>query len=280
MSTSVENVSEWGIEKLDVPAYLARIGYDGPTEPTLETLTGLQRAHLLSIPLETLDILFGREVSLDLEVIQDKIVNRGRGGCCHEHNLLFAAVLERLGFTLTRLLCRVRLGSTHVQSRSHSVLIVELDGQRYVSDAGYGCLGPLEPIAIVEGAVSRQDGWEYRIKREGPVTVLQMLNNGSWIDSLAFDAAIFHPIDFQMSIYVSSAYPMSPMVTGFFAQRVIPTEAGLVRKAIFGKTIQDFTTGGVADQRELSPTELVAELSGTIGIRLTDEDIKKVEEHV
>ncbi|MDX3233831.1 arylamine N-acetyltransferase family protein [Streptomyces sp. ME19-01-6] len=277
MATTAEDRSEWGIEKVDVPAYLNRIGYDGPTDPTLETLTGLQRAHMLSMPFENLDILFGRGVSLDLESIQDKMVSRGRGGYCHEHNLLFAAVLERLGFTLTRLLCRIRLGSTEVQSRSHSVLIVELGERRYLSDAGYGCLGPLEPIATVDGTVSQQDGWEYRIKQEGPATVLQMMNNGAWIDSLAFDTTLFHAVDFQMANHLSSTYPRSPMVTGLFAQRVVSTEAGPVRKALFGKTIQDFTTEGIADQRTLSTPELAPVLSDVIGIRLTDEDVKKIE---
>ncbi|NEB35947.1 arylamine N-acetyltransferase [Streptomyces sp. SID14515] len=278
MVTTAHNASEWGIEKVDVPAYLDRIGYTGPTDPTLETLTGLQRAHMLSMPFENLDILFGDGISLDLESIQDKMVNRGRGGYCHEHNLLFAAVLERIGFTLTRLLCRIRLGSTDVQSRSHSVLIVELGERRYLSDAGYGCLGPLEPIEIADGTVSLQDGWEYRIKREGAVTVLQMLNNGSWIDSLGFDTTLFHPVDFQMANYLSSTYPRSPMVTGFFAQRVVSTEAGPVRKALFGTNIQDFTTEGIADQRALSTkAEMVSALRDVIGIRLTDEEIKKIE---
>lgn len=280
MTTAADTASEWGVEQIDVPAYLERIGYTGSTEPTLETLKALQRAHILNIPFENLDIVLGRGIQLELESIQDKLVTRGRGGYCHEHNLLFAAVLEQLGFSLTRLLCRVRLGNApgQVQARSHSVLIVEVDGQRYLSDAGYGCLGPLEPVPLIDGAVSRQDGWEYRIQVEGPVTALQMLNSGTWVDSVAFDTTLFHPVDFTMANFTSSNYPRSPLVVALFTQTVVESEEGIVRKALFGKNIQDFTTAGIANQRALSPAELVVELRDTMGIRLSEEDVKQIEE--
>ncbi len=53
-------------EDLDLEAYLARIGYAGDLDPTVETLTALHRAHVLSIPFENLDILLGRPIRLDL----------------------------------------------------------------------------------------------------------------------------------------------------------------------------------------------------------------------
>ena len=60
-------------------AYLNRIGYSGPTQPTLDVLRAVHRQHLLSIPYENLDIHLGRELSLDLDTIFDKIVTRQRG---------------------------------------------------------------------------------------------------------------------------------------------------------------------------------------------------------
>ena len=41
---------------LDLDAYLERIGYEGPVEPTLEVLDALQLAHATTIPFENLDI--------------------------------------------------------------------------------------------------------------------------------------------------------------------------------------------------------------------------------
>jgi arylamine N-acetyltransferase len=48
------------------------------------------------------DVLLGRGVHIDLDSIVSKMVVAGRGGYCFEHGTLFQAVLEQLGFTITR----------------------------------------------------------------------------------------------------------------------------------------------------------------------------------
>ena len=65
-----------------VNAYLNRIGYEGPTSPTVATLHGIYRAHLYNVPFENLDIVpLGRPLSLEPAALHDKIVRRHRGGC-------------------------------------------------------------------------------------------------------------------------------------------------------------------------------------------------------
>ena len=65
---------------MEVDRYLERIGYAGPREPTLDTLTALHRAHMLTVPFENLDIALGRPLVLDPEQNYAKIVERRRGG--------------------------------------------------------------------------------------------------------------------------------------------------------------------------------------------------------
>src|SRR5439155_12169680 len=89
--------------RVNVDAYLERIGYAGPREPGFETLAALHRAHMLSVPFENLDIHLGRRLVLDREANFEKIVVRHRGGWCYELNGLFALLLERLGFRVTLL---------------------------------------------------------------------------------------------------------------------------------------------------------------------------------
>src|SRR6516164_7620350 len=96
-------------QNLDLPAYLDRVEYTGPCAPTTAVLQALHLAHVTHIPFENLDIQLGRPIRLDLESLQAKLVRARRGGYCFEHNTLFAAVLERLGFGVTRLAARVRL---------------------------------------------------------------------------------------------------------------------------------------------------------------------------
>src|SRR5712671_5691298 len=94
----------------DLPAYLARIGYSAVVRPDLGTLRALHEAHVTQIPFENFDILLGRGIRIDLESVQAKLVRGGRGGYCFEHNALFAAALEAIGFAVTRLSARVRAG--------------------------------------------------------------------------------------------------------------------------------------------------------------------------
>ena len=76
---------------LDLDAYLERIGYRGPVEPTRGVLDELHLGHVTRIPFENLDILLGLPIRLDLESLQRKLVQGRRGGYCFEHNTVFAA---------------------------------------------------------------------------------------------------------------------------------------------------------------------------------------------
>src|SRR2546421_116903 len=82
----------------------------GSLKPAEATLARLQAAHQSALPFENADIVLGRGIDLDLGAIQRKLVTDRRGGYCHEHNLLFAAALETIGYSITRLTGRVRAG--------------------------------------------------------------------------------------------------------------------------------------------------------------------------
>jgi N-hydroxyarylamine O-acetyltransferase len=88
---------------LDIGAYLDRIGYHGPAEPTGATLRALHQAHLLAVPFENLNIGMGWPIVLDTAALFDKIVLQRRGGFCYELNGLFAELLRALGFDITLL---------------------------------------------------------------------------------------------------------------------------------------------------------------------------------
>ena len=75
-------------EGFGLDAYLARIGYEGPREPSLLALRGIVAAHSAAIAFENIDVLLKRDVSLDLATLQRKLVHRRRGGYCFEQNTL------------------------------------------------------------------------------------------------------------------------------------------------------------------------------------------------
>ena len=134
---------------LDLDAYLKRIGYSGPRNSTLETLRALQLKHPLAIPFENLDTLTGRPVKLDVTSLERKLVHSRRGGYCFEQNLLFKHVLTSLGFDVTALAARVVWERpAEVRARTHMVLLVALDGRRYICDVGFGGLTATAPIEL------------------------------------------------------------------------------------------------------------------------------------
>jgi arylamine N-acetyltransferase len=86
---------------MDTTAYLRRIRYEGPLDPSSATLRAPHRAHLHAVPFENLDIQLRRPIGLHEAVLFDKIVVRRRSGICYELNGLFAALLRTLGFSVT-----------------------------------------------------------------------------------------------------------------------------------------------------------------------------------
>src|SRR6476660_7119145 len=95
---------------IDLSAYFTRIGYTGPSEPSFAVLRELNARHVAHIAFEALDPFLGRPVDLDSAAILAKLVRSRRGGYCQEHNALFHDVLNAVGFSVTALGGRVRLG--------------------------------------------------------------------------------------------------------------------------------------------------------------------------
>jgi N-hydroxyarylamine O-acetyltransferase len=144
---------------VNVEGYLQRIGYAGSREPTADTLAALQRAHMLAVPFENLDIRLGRRLVLDREANYAKIVEAGRGGWCFELNGLFAWLLEQLGFRVTLLGSRVHGTDWVSDDLAHLLLRVDLD-QPMIVDVGFGegVFGPLPLSHLGDGVVPHRDG--------------------------------------------------------------------------------------------------------------------------
>ncbi|UTP41027.1 arylamine N-acetyltransferase [Phenylobacterium sp. LH3H17] len=132
---------------MDIQAYFDRVGFSGRARPDLATLTALHRSHLRAIAYENLDVQLGRPMTLDPEAAFDKLVTRRRGGWCYEMNGLLGAVLQEIGFSVTRMAGSVARGERDGRPLgNHLVLRVELD-RPYIADVGFGD-GILEPFPM------------------------------------------------------------------------------------------------------------------------------------
>ena len=263
---------EWDIEQLDLEAYLRRLGHAGDTAPDVATLTALHRAHVASIPFENLDIVLGRGIAVDLESVQRKLVHDRRGGYCYEHGLLLAAALERLGFTVERLLGRVGGGSERPQARTHMALRVHVGSEVWLADVGFGS-GLLEPLPFDSAAPQRQGGWTYRIATEGPRDwALEERRDGEWLTRYRFDDVRQHPADVVVANHFTATFPRSPFVGRLVAVR---KDEDALRELI-DRTLTVTLPDGSSEDRELDDAERRAELRDVFRLDLSPDELARL----
>lgn len=171
---------------MDVAAYLQRIKYHGPLEPSAETLRQLHVAHLLNVPFENLSIHWREPIVLDDAALFDKIVRRLRGGFCYELNGLFAALLGALGFHVTMLSAEVANDKGEFGAPfDHMTLLVTLES-RWLADVGFGD-SFREPLLLDERAPQIQGNDAFRIEETGSHLMLSRRRDGAWEHQYRFD---------------------------------------------------------------------------------------------
>lgn len=208
---------------LDLDAYFGRIGWTGPRRPTLDVLTGLCLRHTASVPFENLDILLGRPIALDVPSLADKIVTRRRGGYCFEQNGLFLAVLRAMGFVVTPLSGRVRLGvAPEVPTpRTHMLLRVDLPEGPHLADVGFG-FTPTAPLRLAPAVEQPLHLSTYRLSRSGPEWTLELRQTEGFTPAYVFTEEPSLPIDYEVANHFTSTHPRSHFTLGPLVMRHDP----------------------------------------------------------
>ena len=236
---------------MDLRAYFQRIRYTGRSEPALDTLRALHRAHLLAVPFENLDIGLKRPIVLDEEKMIEKIVSRRRGGFCYEMNGVFAAALREIGFRVTLLSARVPNQQGEIGPEfDHLALRVDVE-QPWLADVGFGREGFFEPLPLAEGIETTQRGVTYRLRRQGERWLVEHRSSGrDW--GLLYDFTLIprRLADFAPMCRWHQTSPESPFTRGRLCSRLTPegriTLSGL--KLIV-------TRNGEREERELGGEE-------------------------
>jgi N-hydroxyarylamine O-acetyltransferase len=206
---------------MDTLVYLARIGYSAPINPDAQTLRGLHRAHMFSVPFENLDIGLRRPIRLTEEALWEKIILQKRGGFCYELNGMFAWLLKQLGFDVTYLNARVynRQGQLGIDF-DHLALLVEIPKQsgRWLVDVGFGD-SFTEPLNFEERDVQIQGLRAYRLEQapDGFVT-WQKNYDGTWERHYFFD---LHPHKFPEAYESACLYHQTSPNSSFTRGSII-----------------------------------------------------------
>jgi N-hydroxyarylamine O-acetyltransferase len=240
---------------VDLDAYFERTGASASS-----SLTELHEKHVRAIPFENIDVMLGRVPSLDLGDIQAKMLGRRRGGYCFEHQLLFTAVLERLGHTVARRMGRVMTGP-----RTHFMSIVD----DHLVDVGFGA-GVLHPMPLVDGAVVDQAGWPHRLRFAEGCWVLEKETADGWRRMHAFEPDVEQlPVDYMMANYYIATHERSPFSRQLVVMRLEP---GLSRRLV-GSTL---TVERPGEKPENSQVEDLRKTLESLDITLTEGELSHI----
>ena len=146
---------------------------------------------------------------LDVASLEQKLVQRRRGGYCFEQNGFFLAALRQIGFAVAGLEGRVRSGvpAEVVTARTHMAIRVTLAGEHYLADVGFGGLAPTRPLKLVEREVQCDPVGAYRLLKVDDDLLLQCQTTEGWTDCYRIAPSLPHPIDYEMGNWFVATLP-------------------------------------------------------------------------
>ena len=251
---------------MDKRKYFERIGFDADTEVThtYEFLKKFQEAHVYSVPYENIDAVEGKPISLNLEDIYEKVVNKHRGGWCFELNCLVHHFLSELGFNTVSYFARFWRGETGVPIYRHRVVAVFLDGETYIIDVGIGAVAPRIPLILKEGIIQEYFGESYRFERDGEFGwVLYELRHGEWQKYFSFFEQKHYDNDFVAISYFCETHSASKFNKSLMV--AMKNEKG--RKTLDGRTYKEFVGTSLTHIEEnISDERLVEVLKNEFGV--------------
>ncbi|MCL6707546.1 arylamine N-acetyltransferase [Pseudomonas sp. R2.Fl] len=249
----------------DHAIYLRRIRLsDGAIEPTVEGLGRLQAAQMRSIAFENIDVFLGQVPDLGEAALWNRLVLGRRGGYCLELNGLFARALAAQGFQAVEILGRVRMGAASGGPRVHHALVVDIAGEEWLADTGFGGPGPVGPVSLSRGGPQVIGGDTFRVRKDGSTGehVLERLNGDEWFSLYGFDRVPVTAPDFAAANVVCARWELSPFPNHLMM--TIATPEG--RVSVFDRSVRR-VLGGRPESREIgSLSELLTLFVDVFGL--------------
>lgn len=251
----------------------------------LTSLETIHREHSYGWVFEDLDVFLTGRNGLDRESLQAKLGGRKRGGWCFELNEWLALALDDAGFPLRRLLARSLLLPD--RPRTHQITLVEVEGQLWIVDAGFGAQTPRAPMRLEHGFECAKDGLPYRIElRTSPANrslgepgawVLRMRSRGEWKDLYRFTLESAPAADFAMGNHFHLTHPSSTFADCRMVTKLVPGgRLTLNDRAL--KTWRNTMDGEVLDHEE--PLDTVQTYGGVLrerfGLELAEQAIDRL----
>lgn len=238
---------------LDLDAYLKRIRYTGPRTASAPVLAEIQYRHVCAIPFENLDLHLGRPIRIDLAAIQRKLVEDRRGGYCFEHNTLLRSALTSLGFSVTPLAARVRwqVPPEVETALTHMILLVEVDGSRFLVDGGFGSASLSKPLLLDTQSEQATPHDRRRLLRDGAEFSHQMKLSDEWAEVYRFTLQPVLTSDYEMANWFTSTWPQSRFRLNLIAALTSPDR----RAALLNREFTTRYNDGRVEKRQLATAD-------------------------
>ncbi|CAO4132909.1 arylamine N-acetyltransferase family protein [Methylorubrum extorquens] len=235
---------------VDVEAYCRRIGYDGPLEPTIETLSALQERHLAAIPFEAIDVLLGRGVDISPAAVDAKLIAARRGGYCYEQNGLFKRVLRAIGFDVDGLVASVLWMAppgAPPPPRTHMVLRVTIEGAPWLADVGFGSSVPPAPLRMDSREPQPTSHERYRLLPIGAGLLVQAEIAGEWRSLYDVSPEPLLDSHYELFNWFAAAHETSHFRRELIAARITPD----ARCTLLGNRLTIRPAHGEVERRRL-----------------------------
>lgn len=210
---------------IDIDAYLARIGFDGPRTATQDTLRSLHRLHPAAIVFEAIDVLLDRGIDLSPAAVDAKLISARRGGYCFEQNGLFQRALTALGFEVEAFTARVRWmqpAGAPTPGFSHMVLRVSLNGQQWLADVGFGGCVMTSPLRFDTGESQDTAHETFRLVPAGGNILLEASIDEQWQPVYELSTEPRVQADIEQANWFTSTHPESRFRRNLIAARTLP----------------------------------------------------------
>lgn len=182
-------------------------------------LNNMIKDFLTNYTFNNIEILLnpGKLLKLDDNSLEEKLIDRKRGGYCFENNQYFFKLLKSKGYNVSRTLGRVLYGQDHANTpKSHQVTILKKEGQLYLVDVGFGPYAPGCFIPFDGREVKSFNGSIYRLNKiSDSHYILEELKEDRYFSLYKFDLSDYVDVDFEVSNYYTNTHPESKFTTSF-----------------------------------------------------------------
>ncbi|GEK08594.1 N-hydroxyarylamine O-acetyltransferase [Pseudoalteromonas peptidolytica F12-50-A1] len=195
----------------------------------LALVTELQQKHLDRYAFSSINAMYGERLLLDEDALFNRLITQKQGGYCFEQNKIAYLALQQLGFTVRPVLARVMLNGQQDNPRSHRMTLLELEGEEYLVDVGFGVKSPQAPININQ-ALSIQGRQTYQVQKSSDYVKVTLLEEGEAPLTLYHvDLGEIFESDCEIGHFFSHQHPDAGFVNNLIVSRVSHCHRYLIR---------------------------------------------------